>query len=444
MNWHKGFFYHLFPLGCFDAPHGNDHQPASRIRRIEPWLDHMAELGVDVLLLGPVFESETHGYDVTNYFMPDSRLGTDEDFAWMCGEAHRRDIRVVFDGVFNHVGRSFWAFQDVLRNGDQSRFLPWFHITFGKGSPLGDPFSYKAWRGHDELVTLNTDCPEVRGHLFHAVAEWIARYNIDGVRLDSADCLDFSFQHALADHCRRLKPEFYCLGEVIHGDYPRWLTEGGLDAVTNYIQHKGLWSAHNDANYFELAHTCARQFEQAETMRSLYAFADNHDVTRIADRLKNPAHLYPLHILLFTLPGAPSVYYGSECGIGGIKKKGQPDWPIRPPLTPESMREVGRHPDLEKTIARLACLRRNCKSLWDGDFRNLAIASRQYAFLRAKDGETSAVLVNAAANAAALAVSGIPAGMYRDILNEEDVSVPSGTASIMIPPCWGRILVKKE
>lgn len=416
--------------------------PVPRLRALEPWLDHLLSIGADALLLGPVFQSETHGYDTTNYFMVDSRLGTDADLIRLVGQAHQRGIRVVLDGVFNHVGRSFFAFRDVLEKGRHSRFKDWFFLSFDAGSPLGDPFSYEPWRGHYELVKCNTDNPEVRGHLLHVLSEWITKYGVDGVRLDSADCLDLGFQKNLMEHCKALKPDFYCLGEVIHGDYSRWLQTGGLDSVTNYVLYKGLWSSHNEANYFEAAYTCRRQFEQGPFGNTLYTFVDNHDVTRIADTLKNTAHLYPLHILLLTLPGTPSVYYGSEYGLGGVKITGESDWQLRPRLTVDELRKKAREPELCRVISRLAAIRKNHPCLWNGDFTTLHVASRQYAFKRAGLSGTAVVCVNAAAENAELAISGIPDGRYVDALSAETALARNGVMRTTLFPCWGRIFIR--
>ncbi|MDR1360489.1 MAG: alpha-glucosidase C-terminal domain-containing protein [Deltaproteobacteria bacterium] len=442
--WNEAFFYHIYPLGCCGAPRVNDFSPVPRLRRLAPWLEHLRAIGADALLLGPVFQSETHGYDTTNYFMPDNRLGTDTDLAWLVSEARRLGIRVVLDGVFNHVGRSFFAFRDVLEKGRQSRFVDWFSLSFDARSPLGDPFSYEPWRGHYELVKLNTGHPEVRGHLFHALAQWITRYKINGVRLDSADCLDFDFQKELSRHCKELKPDFYCMGEVIHGDYSRWLNAGGLDAVTNYVLYKGLWSSHNDGNYFEAAYTCRRQFEQEQLLGSLYMFADNHDVTRIADRLNDRAYLYPLHILLFTLPGTPSVYYGSECGIQGIKKQGESDWNLRPQLTVETMLRSAREPDLCRAIAKLATIRKEHICLRRGGFSNLRVAPRQYAFRREDETESIVTCVNSAKENALITLTGVTNGLYDDVLNNERFQAVNGRLQLALPPCWGRILVHRR
>lgn len=439
----RRFFYHIYPLGCCGAPHVNDFAPAPRLRLLRPWLEHMKSLGADALLLGPVFQSETHGYDTTNYFMVDNRLGTDADLAWLVSEAHSLGIRVVLDGVFNHVGRSFFAFRDILEKGTQSRFTDWFFLSFDARSPVVDPFSYEPWRGHYELVKLNTDHPEVRGHLFHALAEWITKYNIDGVRLDSADALDLGFQKKLARHCKTLKSDFYCMGEVIHGDYSRWLSAGGLDAVTNYVLHKGLWSSHNDSNYFEAAHTCKRQFEQEPFLGSLYMFADNHDVTRIADRLTDRACLYPFHVLLFTLPGTPSVYYGSECGVQGVKKEGEKDWILRPGLTVAAMLQNAREPDLCPVIARLAAIRKEHPCLRRGGFSTLRVASRQYAFRRADETESVVICVNSATENMAFSVTGVADGPYDDVLNNRIFRAHSGRLDLTLPPCWGSILVHR-
>ncbi len=219
------------------------------------------------------------------------------------------------DGVFNHVGRDFWAFRDLLSRPESSPYQSWFAgFQLGKRSPLGDPFWYEDWNGHYSLVKLNLAHPDVRSHLFQAIETWMREYRIDGLWLDAADVLDPSFIHDLGSFFRGLKPDFWMWGEIIHGDYRRWANPDMLDAVTNYEVCKGLHSSLNDRNYFEIACALNRQFGPNGLYRGLplYNFADNHDVNRVASDLKHPDHLYPLYALLFSMPGVSSLYYGSE------------------------------------------------------------------------------------------------------------------------------------
>src|SRR5207248_2637864 len=269
-------------------------------------------------------------------------------------------------------------------------YRDWFAgVDFGRRSPYGDPFGYEGWQGHFDLVKLNLRHPEVRAHLFGAVQSWVERFDIDGLRLDVADALDPGFLRDLAAFCRGLRPDLWLLGEAIHGDYRRLTGPGLLDSATNYECYKGLYSSHNDRNYFEIASSLNRQFGDGGLYRDLplYNFADNHDVNRVASTLRNPAHLYPLYLLLFTIPGVPSVYAGSEWGIEGIRKAGD-DRPLRPPFpSPAAAASRGTHPDLAVAVARFAALRHRSAALRRGSYRQLHVAPEQLAFARQEGGE---------------------------------------------------------
>ncbi len=438
----RATFYHIYPLGALGAPARNDRNlpPVPRLGRLEGWLNALQDLGVDALYLGPVFESTTHGYDTADYYHVDRRLGCDEDLAVLCLAAKKQGIRVVLDAVFHHVGRDFWAFRDVLAHGAASVYADWFHLDFNRRSPLGDPFHYEGWNGHFDLVKLDTDHPAVREHLLGAVTRWITRFGIDGLRLDAADVLSKTFQQALAAHCRSLRADFWLLGEVVHGDYRHWANPTMLDSVTNYELYKGLYSSHNDANYFELAHTLNRQFgaEGRYGDLTLYNFADNHDVDRIASRLKDPAHLYPLHALLFTVPGIPSVYYGSEWGLGGTKAKDS-DAPLRPEFEPAAGARLGKHPDLAATIARLSRIRRNHPALRHGTYQQLLVSSEQFAFMRETPEERIVVAVNAAQRPAEVRLPLGESERWIDLLNPGN-PLPHPYSPLLLPPRWAIIL----
>lgn len=438
------FIYHLYPLGALGAPTRNaaGAPPADRIRDLYRWLDPIRELGADTLLLGPVFESATHGYDTIDLRRVDRRLGDDAAFAAWCAEARRRGLRIVLDGVFHHVGRDFPPFRDVREHGRASAYRDWFHLDFGRRSPAGDPFHYEGWNGHYDLVKLNLDNPRVREHLFDAVRGWIAEFGIAGLRLDAADSLDIGFQRDLAAFCRGIDPDFWLLAEVIHGDYRRWLDDGGLDSVTNYQLYKALYSSHNDRNYFELAHALAREFgpEGMYRGRPLYTFVDNHDVPRIASVLKEPAHLGIVQTLLFTVPGIPAVYYGSEWGIEG-RKGHHTDAPLRPALDPDAVASAAPHPGLRDLIRRLAALRRASPALRRGDYTALHVAHQQFAFARPHARGTVVVAVNAATEPCTLRLAlDVAAGRLADLLDGPGVEVAGGTAAVALPPHGARIL----
>jgi glycosidase len=408
-SWGKdAIFYHIYPLGLCGAPFHNDYnKPAvARLDALHNWVDHIGALGCNAIYLGPLFESGTHGYDTADYYKVDRRLGTNESLKSLVRKFHEKDIRVILDGVFNHVGRDFWAFQDLLRHGANSSYRDWFAgVDFERQSPYGDAFAYEGWNGHHSLVKLNLHHPDVRAHLFDAVKMWIDVFEIDGLRLDAADVIDLGFLRDLATFCRQQTPSFWLIGEVIHGDYRRWINEGGLDATTNYECYKGLYSSHNDKNYFEIAYSLNRLFGEHGIYKNfpLYSFADNHDVNRVASTLTNPAHLLPLYTLLYTMPGTPSVYYGSEWGIQGRKESGS-DAPLRPRLQLPQAKQQALNPQLEQVIKQLARIREEHPALRYGSYRQTFVTNEQFAFTRQTEQEQILVVVNAADTTARLRI----------------------------------------
>jgi len=444
----QSVFYHIYPLGFCGAPSTNDFTsaPTPRLEKVHTWLDHIQSLGANAFYLGPLFESSSHGYDTADYYRVDRRLGSNETLARLSADMHQRGMRMVLDGVFNHTGRNFWAFQDVLAHGEKSAYCDWFaNLHFGQRSPYNDPFTYEAWNGHYRLVRLNLNNPSVKEHLFGAVEMWMREFNIDGLRLDTADCLDFGFMAELAAFCRRIRPDFWLMGEVIHGDYRRWANPHTLDSVTNYEVYKSLYSSLVERNYFEIAYALNRQFGPDGIYRDLplYNFADNHDVNRVASNLANPAYLAPLYGLLFTIPGIPSIYYGSEWGLQG-KKTNYSDQALRPVI---DLDEISRHapqPGLPALIARLASIRRRSPALLQGSYQQLWVDHQQFAFLRQAGSEQIITAVNSAETPATLHLNlpQAPAGgRLADLLNPGEVfQVNNGKVAIELPPSSVRIL----
>jgi len=416
-----------------------------RIRQLAPWSQPARAIGANALLLGPIWESGTHGYDTHDYSTLDRRLGTNADLKAVVAEWKDQGLRVLFDGVFHHCGRGFGPFVDLVQRGRESPYRDWFAgVNFDQRSPYGDPFAYDGWNGHHSLVKFNLSHPGVRGHLFAAVRGWIEDYDLDGLRLDAADVMDKDFQRDLAAFCRSLKPDFWLLGEVIHGDYNQWAPGAGLDAVTNYEVYKGLWSSHNDANYFEIAWSLNRQYGPEGLYRGRIhsVFGDNHDVDRLASTLTNPAHLYPHAILSATIPGVPTVYYGSEAGLTG-RKTPTGDEPLRPALTPADLEHL-EHRDLRQTWSTLAAIRRDEPALRTGTYTQVVVAHRQLAFGRTDEatGRRLLVVVNAADEAVDVVLPApAPGARWVDRLSGEVFTSEGPTWSVRVPPCWGRILV---
>ncbi len=439
-------FYHIYPLGFCGAPAQNDFSsPAEpRLDKIYGWLDHIQGLGANALYLGPLFESSRHGYDTADYYAVDRRLGTNQTLAALSRELHRRGMRLILDGVFNHVGRDFWAFRDVQQHRQDSAYRDWFaNLRFQGSSRFGDAFTYEGWNGHDSLVKLNLDHPDLRRHLFDAVRMWVEQFEIDGLRLDAADAVDLGFLRDLARHGRALKLDFWLMGEIIHGDYRVWANPETLDSVTNYEVYKSLYSAHADRNYFEIAYALNRQFGAGGIYPGLplYTFADNHDVNRVASNLIDPAHLYPLHVLLFSLPGVPSIYYGSEWGLRG-ERSDHSDVALRPALDLAALEQSSPQPGLPAAIAGLSRIRAETPALRHGDYTQLHVAMEQFAFLRQDQGSQAVVAVNASPEPAALDLS-VPLAdgtCLTDALNGGEFVMQGGRLKMDIPANWGRIL----
>ncbi len=394
----EAVFYHMYPIGMTGAPRRNEQTEVThRFETLNQWLPHIASLGCTAIYIGPLFESTSHGYDTRDYKLVDRRLGDNEDFKRFVKDAHHLGIRVVVDGVFNHTGREFFAFRDIQKNRERSPYCSWYKgIHFGWNTPYNDGFGYEAWHNCFELVNLNLWEPQVRNYLLDVIGFWIDEFDIDGIRLDCADCLEFSFMEDMRRFTNEKKADFWLMGEVIHGDYSRYVKPHMLDSVTNYELHKGLYSGHNDHNYFEIAHTIRREFDQNGGIyrgMKLYSFVDNHDVERIASKLRVPGHIYPVHTLLFTLPGIPSIYYGSEWGIQGRKEHGSDD-SLRPAV---NLAEALAHPDdpkLLQWITALGKIHREQPALSEGRYQELLLTNRQYAFARILGDHGVVVAVN--------------------------------------------------
>ena len=392
MWFDEALVYQIYPLGLCGAPEGNDGVPQSRILRILDWVEHIKKLGADTVLFNPVFESDRHGYDTRDYFRLDVRLGTNEDFAKVCKALHDAGLRVMLDGVFNHVGRGFWAFRDVQEKKWDSPYKDWFHIDFGGNTDRNDGFWYEAWEGHNELVKLNLSHPDVVRHQFDAIRTWVEQFDIDGLRLDVAYCLPQHYLRQLREFTQTLKPDFVLMGETLHGDYKQWMSGEMCHSVTNYECYKGLWSSFNSMNLFEIAHSLARQFGPEDWTlykgAHLLAFLDNHDVTRIASQLTDPKHLPLAYALMFGMPGVPAVYYGSEWGEKGSKQAGS-DAVLRPEIALPQWNE------LTDWISLLTKAHRESNALCYGSYRNVVLTNRQIIFERKTDSERVLVAINA-------------------------------------------------
>ena len=362
MWFEESVFYQIYPLGFTGAPFENDGVLTSRILKVIDWIPHIKKLGANAIYFSPVFESDTHGYNTRDYGLIDKRLGTNEDFKTVVEALHAAGIKVVLDGVFNHVGRGFWAFRDVQEKKWDSPYKDWFHISFDGNSNYNDGFWYEGWEGNFDLVKLNLRNNDVVEHIFDKIRYWVDYFDIDGLRLDVAYCLDRDFIHRLRELANGIKPEFLLLGELLHGDYAQFVNDGMLHSCTNYACYKGLFSSFNSMNMFEIIHS-------------------------LMSILGNPAHLPLVYTLLFGMPGIPCIYYGSEWGTEARKEEGDPV--LRPCFEAPEWNSLTDH------IARLAEIKKNSSALNYGSFRSVVLTNHQCIFERRTDNERIMVAINA-------------------------------------------------
>ena len=390
---YNSVFYQIYPIGFCGAPTQNDGECGSRIRKLLDWSGYLQELGVDSILLNPIFESDSHGYDTRDFKKIDCRLGTNDDFASVCKDLHAHGVKIVLDGVFNHVGRGFWAFKDVQEKKWDSPYKDWFHINFDGNSNYNDGFWYEGWEGHFELVKLNLQNPAVADYLLECVKYWVDTFDIDGLRLDVAYSLDHGFMQRLRSYVEELKDGFVLIGEVLFGDYNLIVNERMLHSCTNYECYKGIYSSFNSMNLFEIAHSLHRQFGPDPWCiyrgKHLVTFVDNHDVTRLASILTNDKHIPLAYGLLFGMPGIPCLYYGSEWGQPGEKAPDN-DYALRPCF------ETPMPNELTEYIKQLIRIRQNSDALCNGSYKNIIIQNHQLVFERCSDTERIIVAINAA------------------------------------------------
>lgn len=441
-TWYeRAVFYHIYPLGMTGAPMQNTEEAAAeRFTELDQWIPHMQDLGCSAVYIGPLFESSSHGYDTRDYKLVDRRLGSNEDFAAFVRKCHDADIRVVVDGVFNHTGREFFAFRDIQTQRDASPYCGWYRgINFGWNSPLGDSFGYDAWQGHFELPCFNLQNPEVKQYLFDVIQFWIDAFDIDGIRLDCANVLDFQFMKEMRTQTSRMKEDFWLMGEVIHGEYSRWVNDEMLHSVTNYELHKSLYSGLNDHNFFEIAHNVKR----LEAIGAkLYTFLDNHDENRIASKLNLKEHLPLAYLLLFTLPGVPSIYYGGEWGVEGMRNP-YSDVALRPCIPIADAPKL--HSDLTSLITAAAEIHRDHPEFYGGRYQELMLTNRQYAF--ARHGESS-VAITALNSDDKEAVLNIPVPIQaleaENLMDGSILPIENGRLALPLPGNTGVVLKIRE
>lgn len=446
MAWYdESVFYHIYPLGMTGAPKQNSYtEPVHRLNTLLPWISHIKGIGCNAIYIGPLFESVGHGYETTDYKKLDSRLGTNEDLTSFVTECHKAGIRVILDGVFNHTGRNFFAFQDIKQNRENSQYKDWYcNVNFWGNNSYNDGFSYENWGGYDLLAKLNQRNPAVKDYICDVIRFWVKEFDIDGIRLDAADVMDFDYMKALRQVANEVKPDFWLMGEVIHGNYSRWANDGTLHSVTNYMLHKALYSAHNDHNYFEVAHTIKYVSDMTGNRLRLYTFVDNHDVERIYTKLNNKAHFVPVHIMLYTLPGIPSIYYGSEFGIEGRKERSSDD-SLRPELKFDYYKDEAKTNPYTQLISALGKIRRNTPALCYGDYKELLLQTTHFAYERKLDGKSVIITVNNSDNDVTMNLACGDTREYVGALTGKKISAYGGSIQVQISANSGEIWLPDE
>lgn len=428
--------YHIFTTGFCGAESRQDEclVQQHRLDKVRAIIPYLKEMGINTVLFGPLFQSMSHGYDTIDYRTVDKRLGTNEELKALVDELHENGIEVLLDCVFNHVGRDHFAVQDLLKNRENARYKDWFcNVNFGGNNAYNDGLWYDNWAGCQELVKLNLWNPEVRGYLKDNLAFWIDAFGIDGVRLDAANVMSPDFLAELSDFAKDKKPGFFLFGEIVGGDYGNFIRQGHLDSCTNYECYKGLYSSLNDKNYFEIAHSIRRLMDNGGLAQGypLSNFVDNHDVNRVASTLRDEHLLVPLYTLLYTMPGYPTVYYGSEQGMKGEKGQGT-DAPLRPPY--EAMHFDTKN-GLYRYIKELGKVRGASEALRAGTYHERFIRPEMYGFSKDRDGEEVFIVLNM--NEGEQYAPMDLHGDYVDLLTGETLTL---SGDVPMAPYSGRIL----
>ena len=433
MWFDESVFYQIYPLGFCGAERENDFgETRHRLGKIEAEIPRLKELGVNAVLFNPLFESERHGYDTVDFFQIDRRLGTNEEFKSLVQKFHESGIRVVLDGVFNHTGRAFAPFKEVREKREGTDYRFWFDINFYGNSCYNDGFDYRNWEGHPELVKLRLENCDVQNYLMNAVRFWIDEFDIDGLRLDVCYLLPTWFMEMIRRTAREKKSDFYLVGEVIHcGNFQSNICPERLDSITNYECYKGMTSAFNSRNLFEIEHSLTRLFSSLPwalyTGKRMLNFVDNHDVIRAYTALVEKRNLLNLYTLLFTIPGMPCIYYGSEFGAEG--DKGDNDYRLRPCI---DELDKNAHTELTADIKKLAEIRQNSRALAYGSYNKATLQNTNFSFVRECDGEKLIIAVNIGEGDCTCRVEEAEGTdlLTGQVRNLNDIYLPPFTASI--------------
>jgi len=444
--------YHIYPLGLLGAPRRNPGHgmPQPRLLELRRWYDHIQSLGVDTILLGPIFESETHGYDTVDLKRVDRRLGDIDTLRTVIDELHARGMCVLLDGVFNHTGRRFFAFEELRALGKRSPYRDWYRVDLTRDNKHGDGFSYKGWHGSSGLPELNLEHEPVRQHLFEVARYWLEDIGVDGWRLDAASDVAPAFWQRFRAACKTARPDCFLLGELVFGEYGKYLGPDGLDGATHYPLYDAMHRAF-EANRFAPLARLLRQHQQKRHGGVLLSFLGNHDVTRLRSRLSEPADFYPAMVLLMSLPFTPCLYYGDECGMTGEKARG--DHALRRPMPNPDEPWPDDSRDRYAAIARLVRLRRDHPVLRHGDITYVKAQHNLLAVALRSATATALIVINVSHDEQTWSLSlpnelAATADRFVDAL---DLHLPPpivrGDGAVTLDalyPKWGRVLIARH
>lgn len=450
-------FYQIFPdrfangdatndppnLQPWGAPPDIHHFQGGDLRGIIQKLDYLLDLGINAIYLTPIFQaSSSHRYNTCDYLKIDPRLGDLRDFHALIDAAHQNGVRVVLDGVFNHVGRGFFAFVDVLENQEYSAYRDWFFINKFpvEGYGPGDATTYVGWWKYKSLPKLNTANPQVRRHLMDVARYWIEQ-GADGWRLDVPNEIDDDgFWAEFRQVVKTANPEAYLLGEIWDGN-PRWVGERHFDGLMNYPLRDALLGMLTGrltpAAFSEKLNALLLKNFPAENTCAMYNLVGSHDTERALTLLNGDlAKLKLAWLIQMALPGAPAVYYGDEIGLEGGKD-------------PECRKafpwgEAGQKSDLHDYLRSLIHWRKRLPVLRRGIYQPLPAEDGRgcLAFARILGEQRLAVAFNASATRRQVRLNAGAIGwrdglILSDLLSSQQYIVSGDALTVMLQPWSG-------
>lgn len=397
MAWYDGaVFYQIHSLSLCGCELESVDTEGSRFAELAEWAEHAKKMGCNAIYIGPVFKADTNGNGIIDYHKVDSRLGSNQEFKIWVAKCHSMGLRVVVDAVFNHVGRGFFAFQNLIKNKKKSPYKDWFsNINFSADSAYGDGFSYESWGGYNRLVKLNIFNPWLHDYHFDTVSFWISEFDIDGLRIDAIDELDYDFIKDLRKAVTQVKPDFWLLGELTDGAYAKWVNDKMLHCAANNELQRELILAHNQGSYPMVVNWLRSMSTQFPFVK-LYTFVANHDVSNLYEKLNNPRHRQLIAMLQYTVYGIPALYCGSEFTVCRTEERTEEEdaASVSRPFRLADHREAYRQDEVTRLHGLLGRANQKFPELLFGQYQELAVSERQFVFARILRKKAVVVAVN--------------------------------------------------